>query len=356
MAEEADDTDKTEDPSQHRIDESRRKGEVGSSKELNSVLVLGASFFCLILSFAYIFEVVNEVIDYVYNVGFEKAYTDKELTKIITLVVWSIIRCSAPIFLGSLLLGVFSSVMQVGFLFAPEALKTSFSRVNPMSGFKRLFSKKSVAETIKGLFKFVVIFLISYSILKVSIPKFLGFYHVEYASAYIFGKTLLNKVFYSILSGLFIIALADFAWQKYQHKKKLMVTKQQAREESKDKDGNPEVKQRIKSIQREMSQQRMMNDVPTADAIVTNPTHYSVAIKYDKSNMLSPKVIAKGKDFIALKIREVAKKNKVPVIENVTLARSLYGSVKVGEYVPRTLYKAVAEVLAFVYKLKRKRF
>jgi len=355
LAEEADDADKTEDPSQYRLDEFRRKGEVGFSKELNSVLVLSACFFSLILSITFIFESVHEVMKYVYSISIDKAFTEKEIRKILIMSVTSILKCSAPMFVASLVIGVFAGVAQVGVLFAPEALKTSFSRVNPMNGFKRLFSVKAVAETVKGLFKFTIIFSIAYAILKSRIPKFFGFYHVEEASAFMFGKDLLSDLFFSIIAGLFVLALADFAWEKYRHKKKLMVTKQQAREEMKDKDGNPEVKQRIKSIQREMSQRRMMNDVPKADAIITNPTHYSVAVKYDRENMLSPKVIAKGKDFTALKIREIAKKNNVPVVENIALARSLYGSVKVGEYIPRTLYKAVAEVLAFVYKLKRKR-
>ena len=355
MAEEADDADKTEEPSQYRLEEFRRKGEVGFSRELNSVLVLTACFLSLVLSITFIFEVVNDVMTYVYSVNTEQAFTEKEMRKILLMSITAIIKCSAPMFLASLILGVLSGVVQVGVLFAPEALKTSFSRVNPLSGVKRLFSVKSISETVKGLFKFTIIFSIAYGILKTRIPKFFGFYHVEEASAFMFGKDLLSDLFFSIMAGLSVIAIADFAWEKYRHRKKLMVTKQQAREEMKDKDGNPEVKQRIKSIQREMSQKRMMNDVPTADAIVTNPTHYSVAIKYDRENMLSPKVIAKGKDFVALKIREIAKKNKVPVVENIALARSLYGSVKVGEYVPRTLYKAVAEVLAFVYKLRRKR-
>ena len=152
-----------------------------------------------------------------------------------------------------------------------------------------------------------------------------------------------------------MIAIADFGYQKFSYKKKLMMTKEEEKKESKEQDGNPEVKQRIRTIQREMSQNRMMQDVPTADVIITNPTHISIVLKYDSETMISPTIIGKGADNLAMKIREVAKEHDIPIVENVPLARALYKTVKVGEPVPRTLYKAAAEVLAFVYKLKRRK-
>jgi flagellar biosynthetic protein FlhB len=165
---------------------------------------------------------------------------------------------------------------------------------------------------------------------------------------------LMVKLGFSVLLGLGVIALMDFAWEKWSYRQKMMMTKQQAKEESKEKDGNPEVKNRIRSIQRQMAQKRMMNDVKKADVIVTNPTHISVALKYDGDGMVAPAVMAKGADHLALRIREIAKENDIPIVENIMLARTLYTTVKVGHGVPRTLYKAVAEILAFVYKLKRK--
>jgi flagellar biosynthetic protein FlhB len=151
------------------------------------------------------------------------------------------------------------------------------------------------------------------------------------------------------------VAMLDFAYQKYTYHNKLKQTKQQIKQESKEQDGNPEIKQRIRQIQREMSRKRMIKDVQTADVIITNPTHISIVLKYDSENMVSPMIIGKGQDHLAMKIREIARLHDIPIVENVLLARTLYKTVKVGSPVPRNLYKAVAEVLAFVYKLKKKK-
>lgn len=177
---------------------------------------------------------------------------------------------------------------------------------------------------------------------------------MNFLQSYTIGKDLILELGYSIVGGLVVIAVADFAYQKISYRKKLMLTKDEAKREHKENEGNPEIKQRIKTIQRQMMQKRMISDVPKADVIVTNPTHFSVALKYDSENMVSPTVVAKGADHMALRIRSIAKNNNIPIVENVMLARNLYKNVKVGNAVPRSLYKAVAEVLAFVYKLKKK--
>jgi flagellar biosynthetic protein FlhB len=211
-----------------------------------------------------------------------------------------------------------------------------------------------VVEAIKGIFKFAVVILITYSVMKDNVASFLGFLHSDAGQSLAFGKYLMAKLGFSILLGLGVIALADFGWEKWSYRKKMMMTKQEAKEEAKEKDGNPEVKNKIRQIQRQMAQKRMMDDVKKADVIVTNPTHISVALKYDGEMMVAPSVTAKGADHLALRIREIAKENDIPIVENIMLARTLYKTVKVGHGVPRTLYKAVAEILAFTYKLKRK--
>jgi flagellar biosynthesis protein FlhB len=356
MAEESDSNqEKTEDPSAKRIEEFRNRGEVASSKELTSVLVLAASLLTLTLSMVYIYETMAEYLEWLYRLDVDVAYTEKSFKTIVAKTVWTGLRAVAPVCLVALCVGVFSHLAQIGFLFAPEVLQFKPERINPLQGVKRLFSMRSIVEAFKGLCKFVFIMAIVYYSLKDDLNSFQGFFHLEFVQGFIHAKWVLAKLGFSIILGLSVIALGDFGYQKFTYRKKMMMTKEQAKKESKEQDGNPEVKQRIRSIQREMSQRRMINDIPEADVIVTNPTHISVALKYDKDGMVSPSVVAKGADHLAMKIREIANEHNVPIVENVPLARALYKTVKLGETVPRNLYKAVAEVLAFVYKLKKKK-
>ena len=354
MADESDDDEKTEEPSQHRIDESRKKGDVAVSKELSNVLLLSGSLLTLILCGVFVYEQFTEYIDWLYRLDFRNIYTTKKFVDVINQSAWTLVKCVGPFFVASACLGFISSFIQIGFLYSPEILEVKFERLNPIQGFQRLLSKKAIVEAIKGVFKFAVVITITYSVMKDNIGSFLGFLHADTAQSIGFGKYLMVKLGFSVLLGLGIIALADFAWEKWSYRKKMMMTKQEVKEEAKEKDGNPEVKNKIRQIQRQMAQKRMMDDVKKADVIVTNPTHISVALKYDGESMAAPSVTAKGADHLALRIREIAKENDIPIVENIMLARTLYKTVKVGHGVPRTLYKAVAEVLAFVYKLRRK--
>jgi flagellar biosynthetic protein FlhB len=353
MAEESDD-EKTEEPSQHRIDESRNKGEVAVSRELSSVILLSGSLLTLIISGVFVYEQFTEYIDWIYRLDFKLIYTAEKFGDVISTTAWTLVKCVGPFFVASACLGFLSTFIQIGFLYSPEILEVKLERLNPIQGFQRLFSKKALVEAVKGVFKFTVIIAITYNVMKNNIGSFLGFLHADAAQSLGFGKYLMVKLGFSILLGLGVIALMDFAWEKWSYHKKMMMTKQEAKQEAKEKDGNPEIKNRIRTIQRQMAQKRMMNDVKKADVIVTNPTHISVALKYDGNEMVAPSVLAKGADHLALRIREIAKENDIPIVENIMLARTLYKTVKVGHGVPRTLYKAVAEILAFVYKLRRK--
>ncbi len=354
MADESNDDEKTEEPSQHKIEESRKKGEVASSKELNSVLLLSGTIMVLIMSSVFIYETFNEYLDWIYVQDFQRIYTKDSIQDFFVKTAWMCLKCVAPLFGTSIALGFMSSFGQIGFLYSPEILNLNWDRINPISGIGRLFSKKALVDTIKGIFKVSVVIIITYTILRDHIGSFLGFLHTDAAGSLSFGKYLMLKLGFSVLLGLGIIALADLAWEKWSYHQKMMMTKQEAKEEAKERDGNPEVKNKIRQIQRQLATKRMMDDVKKADVIVTNPTHISVALKYDGDKMVAPSVMAKGSDHLALRIRELAKENNIPIVENVILARTLYQTVKVGHGVPRTLYKAVAEVLSFVYKLKKK--
>ncbi len=355
MADEQDDGEKTEEPSQHRIDEFRKKGDVASSKELTSVLVLAACLLTLSLSLVYVYEEMTKYIEWLYTLDIASAYTEKSLNTITTRTFMVALKCGAPVMLTALCVGVLVQIAQIGFLYSPDILELNFDRVNPLNGVKKLFSMQSIFETFKGIIKFAVVLSVVYVYLKDDVSRYNGFMHLEFYQAFAYGKELLMKLSFAILMALGVVAMLDFAYQKYTYHNKLKQTKQQIKQESKEQDGNPEIKQRIRQIQREMSRKRMIKDVQTADVIITNPTHISIVLKYDSENMVSPMIIGKGQDHMAMKIREIARLHDIPIVENVLLARTLYKTVKVGAPVPRNLYKAVAEVLAFVYKLKKKK-
>lgn len=355
MAEDSDSGEKTEEPSEHKMEESRKRGEVASSKEFNSVLILTGTFLVLVFSGVYIFELLGEYIEWLYSLEVSKAYSQDTLREIFKKTMLLSVKAVAPVFLASACLGVLSQLMQIGFVYAPEVLSIKLDRINPTNGFKRLFSKKSAVETLKALFKFTIVLSITYWVLKDNVSSFNGFLHVELADAIGYGKFIALKLAIAILVGLLVVAFLDFAWEKYSYREKHRLTKQQQKEEAKDREGNPEIKQRIRAIQRKLATGKMVQEVSTADVIITNPTHISIAIRYDAEKMVAPQVVAKGADFIAMKIRELAKEKEIPMVENVPLARALYATVKVGEGVPRTLYKTVAEILAYVYKVKKKK-
>ncbi|MDO9181565.1 MAG: flagellar biosynthesis protein FlhB [Bacteriovorax sp.] len=355
MADDQDDGEKTEEPSQHRIDEFRKKGDVATSKELTSVLVLAACLMTLSMSLVYVYEEMSKYIEWLYTLDIASAYSEKSLNTIATKTFMVALKCGAPVMCTALCAGILAQVAQIGFLYSPDILELNFDRVNPLNGIKKLFSMQSIFEAVKGIIKFAVVLSVVYVYLKDDISRYNGFMHLEFFQSFIYGKELLMKLAFAMLMALGIVAMMDFTYQKITYQKKLRQTKQQIKQESKEQDGNPEIKQRIRQMQREMSRKRMIKDVQTADVIITNPTHISIVLKYDQINMVSPMIIGKGQDHMALKIREIAKLHNIPIVENVLLARTLYKTVKVGAPVPRNLYKAVAEVLAFVYKLKKKK-
>lgn len=346
---------KTEEPSSYRLEEFRKRGDVASSKELTSAIVLGGSFFVLSISLLYLFEIFSEFLIYIINLDFTLSFQNEMIKDILKKSLILGAKAFAPVGISSLLIGVITTVSQIGILYAPDVLTLKLERINPISGFQRLLTMRSIVEAAKGFLKFLFIVSIAYFVLKDQLKSFSGFMQLDILNSFFYAKDIIIKLALSILGGLFIVSLFDLGYQKYTYHQKLKLTKEEAKKEAKEKDGNPEIKQRIKNIQREMANKRMMADIPKADVVVTNPTHISVALRYNSEKMISPEVVAKGADHLALKIREIAKENNIPLVENVPLARTLYKTVKINEAVPRSLYKAVAEVLAFVYRMKKKR-
>lgn len=244
--------------------------------------------------------------------------------------------------------------MQFGFLFTWAPLEPELDRINPLNGFQRIFSLSSLLEGLKSVIKLSAVVGVTFMMLKSELLGSSSMSGMESGAFMAYMGSTAFRLVGGVCVGLFVVAALDFAHQKYRYRQSLMMSKQEVKQEQKQREGDPLLKARIRSLQREMARKRMMQDVPKADVIVTNPTHIAVALKYDAEKMAAPKVVAKGADLVAQRIKEVARKNGIPLVENVPLARALHKSVKVGGTVPRSLYQAVAEVLAYVYRLKGK--
>jgi flagellar biosynthetic protein FlhB len=260
----------------------------------------------------------------------------------------------SPIFVVTLLIAILGNYLQIGFLMTLDPLKMKLSKLNPIEGAKRIFSLRAVVDFVKSMFKMLIIGIILYLTLWGEKEKLLalGTVPLEQTVSYISSLTLTAGIKIGVT--LAILAVFDFIYQKYEHEKSLKMSKQDILDEYKKSEGDPLIKGKIKERQRKLAMQRMMQEIPKADVIITNPTHYAVALKYDSTNMQAPTVIAKGTDYIALKIKEIAKSHQIVTMENKPLARSLYAQVEIGQSIPADLFQAVAEVLAYVYKMKGK--
>lgn len=349
----ADTSDKTEKATPKKRSDLRKKGQVMQSKELPSNLILLIMFISLRIFGKNVYEGCNRI----FNMFFThtSAYNlqdPNEIMKLVTFVTLEIVKMVAPFFIVAILIGVLSTYVQIGFLFTTEVIKPKFSNLNPIKGLKKLFSARSFFELLKSIVKVILIGWVAWSSIQnefINMMKLMDLPVVSVA-AYLVDTAL--SIAIKICFALLIVSAADyyFQWRKYE--KDIRMSKQEIKEEYKQMEGNPEIKSKIKQKQREISMRRMLKEVPLADVVITNPTHYAVAIKYEPKKMSAPYVLAKGVDYMAKRIREVAKENKIHTVENVALAQALYNTVDIGQAVPPELYKAVAEVLAFVYELE----
>ncbi len=345
---------KTEKATPKRKREAREKGQVLQSKEINSALVLIFAFVTLNIISGYwvtsIFQFYRHIMSYSINV--DSLFTPKNIVVLTKDTTFIILKMALPILMVSLVVGLLCSYIQVGFLFSTKSLNFKLDRINPISGFKRLFSLKSIIELIKSLLKTFLLIYIASSYLMKEYNNILKVFDMEIAmSIKYLWKVAFNLVLRSTLA-LFILAILDYLYKKWEYEKELMMTKHEIKEEYKQTEGDPLIKSKIKEKQREISMKRMMQDIPKADVIITNPTHYAIAIKYDNNLSDAPQVIAKGQDLIAQNIKKVAKEHSIPLFENKPLAQTLYNTVEIGESIPPDLYQAIAEVLAYIFSLK----
>lgn len=353
MAESESGQDKTEDPTEKRKNDAREKGEIARSKELNTVAVMLAGALGLLSFGGFLAGALMEIMRSNFSLSREVLMDERYMGIFLLSSGKLAILATQPVLLVLLLAALIGPIALGGWLFAAGTMAPKFSRMNPLAGIKRMFSMHSLAELLKALAKFFVILLVALAVLSADRDDLLAIANEPLDQAIMHSVQVVAWSALWMACGLLIIAAVDVPIQLYQAKQKLMMTKQEVRDEYKDTEGKPEVKQRIRQVQREISQRRMMAAVPEADVIITNPTHYAVALKYDPEKGSAPLLLAKGTDFIALKIREIAVQNNIQLLESPALARSIYYSTELEEEIPAGLYLAVAQVLAYVYQLRQ---
>ena len=343
---------KTEKPTPRKREEARKKGEVARSKELPSVAVLLSALFALGIFGSYIYGHLQTIMVKASSAIVLRDLDLQLLLEFSRKIIILFILMLSPLFTAIVVTAVFSNIMQVGFMLSGESIRPRFSKLDPVKGLKRLFSMRSVMELFISLAKLIIVGSVAYLTVKGEMQNVVSLGGMATSSivSYIFGAMF--KLFVRCSLAMIIIIIIDYSYQRWEFEKRMKMTKREMKEDLKRTEGDPFVKSRIRSIQMQMARKRMMQAVPEADVVITNPSHIAVALKYDGAVMGAPKLMAKGKRRIAEKIKEIAREHDIPVLENKPLARSLYDLVEVGQEIPPTLYQAVAEILAYIYKLK----
>jgi len=351
MAEDSD-LEKTEQASPKRLEKAREEGDVPRSRELATCAVLFAAGLSLMMMGDHLNKALKASMSAGLRFDRSMAFDPIVLLMKMTDTIYTLLIAFAPFALVILAVAVASPILIGGWVFSGKAFVPQFSRLNPMKGLGNLFSKNSAVELIKSIAKTILVASVAYVVVSRDMEPILSLSLLPLKSSISQVNDLLLMGFLSIVSALVFIAAIDVPYQLYHYATKLKMTKEEVRQESKESDGNPEIKARIRQQQREMARRRMMSEIPNADVVITNPTHYAVAIKYKDDGMRAPVVVAKGADAVALKIREIAAENNVLTMEAPKLARALYAHTELGQEIPEALYSAVAEVLAYVFQMR----
>jgi len=342
---------KTEKATPKRRQDARKKGQVARSVELNSALILLSTFWAIKAMGPYMLTTLTDLIKTTFLNSSSTTLTQENVAPLFLSVLVTYVKLAGPIVGVASFVGVAVGFSQVGAKMSLKPITPKLDKLNPLNGFKRLFSPRSLVELIKSIFKIVLIGYVAYSVMVKNYSNLIGMIDMELGQSF----RALGEIAYELGmrtgTALLILAIFDYAYQRYSHEKSLRMTKQEIKEEVKQAEGDPKVKSKIKKKQFELAMSRMMQEVPKADVIITNPIHLAVALRYDSEKMSAPKLIAKGQRLIAEKIKEIAEAHKIPIVEDVFLAQSLYSSVEIGREIPLELYKAVAEILAYIYQL-----
>ena len=345
---------KTESATPKKRQDARKKGQVAKSNELPGAFILFFTFLSLLMFGGFFKDHFFKIFRVIFT---DYLLSDVSVQNVTTLfghlMIEGVILLS-PIFAVTMFIALLGNYLQIGLLFTGDPLLMKFSKINPLEGAKKIFGLRSVVEFLKSMLKVTVVGVVVYITLSGQIKQIMTLSHLSLENTLSFVASITVKLGITIGLILVVLAVFDYIYQKYEHEKSLKMSKQDIKDEYKKSEGDPLIKGKIKERQRKLAMQRMMQEIPNADVVITNPTHYAIALKYNASAMEAPKVIAKGKDYLALKIREIAKENNIVMMENKPLARALYNQVELGDSIPADLFQAVAEVLAYVYKIKGK--
>ncbi len=355
MAEDSQDqSQKTEDPTEKKLQDSRDKGQVASSREVNHwFIILGSTISIMALAPMVMVDtkaLLLKFIEQPHAIVLDQA----TFPKVVGDAGMGAIMAVLPVLLLLMMAAFAAGIVQNGFIFSTEQITPKLEKISPKAGFKRLFSVKSVVEFLKGIAKLAIVASVCVGVLW---PHFAGFERMptmEITDSVNVMHGLTIRLMVGVLSIVSLIALLDFLFQRAQHTKQMMMSRQDIKDEMKQSEGDPQIRGRLRQIRRERAQRRMMQSVPQASVVITNPTHFAVALKYDMGDMNAPSLVAKGADHVAAKIREIAEEHDIPIVESPPLARALFAGVEIGEEIPTEHYKAVAEIIGYVLRLKGK--
>ena len=355
MAEEQDDSQKTEDPTSRRLDEARKRGQVANSREVNNLLMLGVfSLSVLLFGGAAAGAIYKATMPFIESPDMVPADFEHLVALGWKLLGVLLLAGAVPLVLA-VIAAIGAGYLQFGLVFSTEGIMPKLDKISPLAGLKRMFSMRSLAEFVRGLLKLAVVGAIAMFLILPEVAhlnKLIGMEMIQLLGQ---TKALLAKLLIGVVSIVAAIAAIDVIYQRLQHMREMRMSRQEIKDEFKETEGDPLVKGRLRQLRMERTRRRMMAQVPQSDVVVTNPTHYAVALKYDSNSMSAPKMMAKGVDKAAAKIREIAKEHGIPIVENPPLARGLFAAVDVDQEVTPEFYKAVAEVISYIYKLKRRR-
>lgn len=343
---------KTEPATEKKRQDAIQRGNVPKSQDLGSVIVLLTGFLMLRFYGPQMYGICGEYMQHSFTYDMFTEITLPEALILLNQMILTLLKIMTPFLLALVLTSIASNIFQTGFLFRFEPLIPDLDRLNPVSGLQNIFSWKMVAELVKSIFKIAVVSYIPYTTMRDELPLLIRFFQLEPMTAMALLLKLIFSMAMKIIMILMVLAIADYAFQKWRHEENIKMSKDEIKEEYKQREGDPKVKQKIREKQRQASSKRMMEEVPKATVVVTNPTHIACALKYDPQNDNAPTLVAMGAGLIAQRIKEIAKEHDVPVVENKPLARQLYKMLEIGDEIPSDLYAAVVGILAEVYKMK----